>query len=158
MEGDRQARGLGEGRHLARNGDAAAPGDVDDRHRHAAAVAYAGSGGAAARFAAELPRTGRWRLDYHLPDVESGQRDLPAALTIRVQEDIFDQDMGDFEMTIVAGDDETPVGFDAAAGTVGWNQLGEFTLPAGEVALLVSNRTTGSFVVADAVRWRPVGE
>lgn len=127
------------------------------RYRHAAAVAYAGTGGASARFAAELPRSGRWRLDYHLPDVESGQRELPAALTIRVQEDILDQDMGDFEMTIVAGDDETLVGFDAAAATVGWNELGEFTLPAGEAALLVSNRTSGSFVVADAVRWRPVG-
>ena len=58
---------------------------------------------------------------------------------------------------IVAADAETPVEFDAAAATAGWNDLGEFTLPAGEVALFVSNRTTGSFVVADAVRWRPVG-
>lgn len=128
------------------------------RYRHAAAVAYPGTGGASARFAAELPREGRWRLDYHLPDVESGQRGPPAALTIRVQEDILDQDMGDFEMTIVADATKTPVEFHAASASVGWNDLGEFTLPAGEVALLVSNRTTGAFVVADAVRWRPVGE
>ena len=126
------------------------------RYRHAAAVAYPGTGGALARFATELPHAGRWRLDYHLPDVEAGQRDPPAALTIRVQEDILDQDMGDLELTIVAGDAETALGFDAAAATEGWNELGEFTLPAGEVALLVSNRTSGSFVVADAVRWRPV--
>lgn len=128
------------------------------RYRHAAAVAYPGSGGASARFAAELPQAGRWRLDYHLPDVESGQRGPAAGLTIRVQSNIFEQDMGDLEMTIVADDAETPVEFDAAAATVGWNDLGEFTLPAGEVALLVSNRTSGAYVVADAVRWRPVGE
>ena len=127
------------------------------RYRHATAVAYPGSGGASARFAAELPRTGRWRLDYHLPDVESGQRGPAAGLSIRVQSNILEQDMGDFDMTIVADGAETPVEFDAAAATVGWNDLGEFTLPAGEVALLVSNRTTGAFVVADAVRWRPVG-
>ena len=128
------------------------------RYRHAAAVAYPGTGGASARFAAELPRAGRWRLDYHLPDVESGQRGPAAGLTIRVQSNMLEQDMGDFEMTIVADGAETPLEFDAAAATVGWNGLGEFTLPAGEVALLVSNRTTGAYVVADAVRWRPVGE
>ncbi|MCY3813109.1 MAG: hypothetical protein OXH15_15030 [Gammaproteobacteria bacterium] len=127
------------------------------RYRHAAAVAYPGSGGASARFAAELPRAGRWRLDYHVPDVESGQRGPAAGLTIRIQSNSFDQDMGDLEMAIVAADAETPVEFDAAAATAGWNDLGEFTLPAGEVALFVSNRTTGSFVVADAVWWRPVG-
>ena len=126
------------------------------RYRHAAAVAYPGTGGASARFAAELPRAGRWRLDYHLPDVKSGHHGPTAALTIHVQEDILGRDMGDFEMTIVADDAGTPVGFDAGAATAGWNDLGEFTLPAGAVAVLVSNRTTGSVVVADAVRWRPV--
>ena len=47
--------------------------------------------------------------------------------------------------------------FDASAASIGWNDLGEFSLPAGEVSLVVSDRTSGSLVVADAVRWRPRG-
>ena len=128
------------------------------RYRHAAAVVYPGNGGASARFAAELPRAGRWRLDYHLPDVESGQRGPVVGLNIRVQANILGREKRDFEITIVADGVETPVEFDAADASAGWNDLGEFTLPAGEVALLVSNRTSGGLVVADAVRWRPVEE
>ncbi len=128
------------------------------RYRHAAAVAYPGSGGASARFAAELPRAGRWRVDYHMPDVESGQRGPVVGLNIRVQANILGRDKGGFEMTLVADGVETPVEFDAADAAAGWNDLGEFTLPAGDVALLVSNGTSGGLVVADAVRWRPVEE
>ena len=128
------------------------------RYRHAAAVGYSGTGGASARFAAELPHAGRWRVDYHLPDVEAAQRGPVTGLSIRVQGNILGRDKGDFEMTMVADGVETPVEFDAADAGAGWNDLGEFTLPAGEVALLVSNRTSGDLVVADAVRWRPVEE
>lgn len=128
------------------------------RYRHAAAVTYPGSGGATARFATELPHRGRWRVDYHLPNVEAGQRGPVVGLNVRVQANILGRDKGDFEMTIVGDGVETPVEFDAADAAAGWNDLGEFTLPAGEVALEVSNKTSGGLVVADAVRWRPVEE
>ena len=45
--------------------------------------------------------------------------------------------------------------FDGAASEFGWNNLGEFDLPAGEVRLEVGNTTTGRLVLADAIRWRP---
>lgn len=51
---------------------------------------------------------------------------------------------------------EWTLDFDAALGETGWNKLGEFDLPGGEVRLEVSNRTNGHGVVADAIRWRRV--
>ena len=43
----------------------------------------------------------------------------------------------------------------------GWNNLGEFELDAGEVRLVVTNKSVGQnddryTVVADAIRWLPV--
>ena len=61
-------------------------------------------------------------------------------------------------MKIVADGVDPTVEFDGEAATIGWNGLGEFRLPAGEVSLVVSNKTSGSMVVADAVRWRRVAE
>lgn len=128
------------------------------RYRHTAATARRGSGGASARFATRLPHAGRWRIDYHLP--EASRPRGPGGFTIRVevQTDMLRQRRGTLDLKIVADGEETPVEFDAAAASIGWNDLGEFSLPAGEVSLLVSNRTSGSRVVADAVRWRPVEE
>ena len=47
-----------------------------------------------------------------------------------------------------------PVEFDAAVAEAGWNKLGEFDLPGGQTRLVVTNRTSGVVVVADAIRWR----
>ena len=127
------------------------------RYRHTVASASSGSGGASARFAAQLPHTGRWRVDYHLPEVK--RPDGPAGgggVTIAVQSNVLFRRKADFDVKIVAAGEETPVEFDAEAAAIGWNDLGEFSLPEGEVSLEVSNRTSGSLVVADAVRWRPV--
>lgn len=68
---------------------------------------------------------------------------------------------GTYEMKVVtgdSGDSDVAVEFDADAAQTGWNDLGEYSLTAGEVSLEVSNKTTGAVVVADAVRWRLVEE
>ena len=49
---------------------------------------------------------------------------------------------------------EWSLDFDAAFGETGWNKLGEFDFPGGEVRLEVSNVTNGNIVIADAIRWR----
>ena len=54
------------------------------------------------------------------------------------------------------GDRDRALDFDAALGETGWNKLGEFDLPGGEVRLVIDNRTMGALVIADAIRWRPV--
>ena len=111
------------------------------KYRHTAARAPAGDGRAKAVFTAALPSAGRWRIDYHLPDVSDA---------------FFGVRHGVYRLTVVASAVEEPVEFDAAAAPWGWNDLGTFALPAGQASLVVSNDTSGRAVYADAVRWRPV--
>ena len=128
------------------------------RYRHTAAASFLGSSGASARFATRLPHAGRWRVDYHIPEASQPSRPGGVSITAQVQAGILTGGKGDFDLKIVADGKETPVEFDAGAAAVGWNDLGEFSLPAGEASLVVSDETSGSIVVADAVRWRPVEE
>ncbi len=58
-----------------------------------------------------------------------------------------------YRMLVVAEDRATPVAFNAAGAQPGWNDLGEFQLPAGDARLLVSGETAGTSVIADAIRW-----
>ena len=126
------------------------------RYRHTVASTFQGDGAASARFQAHLPQAGRWRVDYHLPEVVSPSGRGGGAIRVQIQTGILSRRKGSFDLKIVANGEETPVEFDAGAAAIGWNNLGEFSLPAGEVSLLVSNETSGSLVVADAVRWRTV--
>ena len=48
------------------------------------------------------------------------------------------------------------VSFDLANSEQGWNSLGSFELARGEVRVVVSDKTEGRLVVADAIRWVPV--
>ena len=128
------------------------------RYRHTAAASFLGTIGASARFAARLPHAGRWRVDYHIPEASQPRGPGGVSITVQAQAGLLTGEKGDFDLKIVADGEETPVEFDAGAASVGWNDLGEFSLPAGEVSLVVSSETNGRIVVADAVRWRPVEE
>ena len=86
-------------------------------------------------------------MEYHLPALTrlalgswaGGRRD----------------DQGEYDIELVAPDGvSTPIPFDGEQGVEGWNNLGKFNLNAGEVRVVVSNRSTGQTVVADAIRWR----
>jgi hypothetical protein len=107
------------------------------KYRRTVAAVQNGSGTRRAVFTASLPRAGRWRLAYHLP---AGV--LPS--------------LGTYDLTLRAGDTARALEFDGAAAEGGWNTLGEFDVPAGEVRLEVSDRSSGRLVVADAVRWQPL--
>ena len=62
--------------------------------------------------------------------------------------------LGNYDMRLVdAAGHERGIDFDASAAEPGWNSLGDFELDAGEVSLVVANRTDGATVVADAIRW-----
>ena len=115
------------------------------RYRHTAARIRAGDGRAKAVFTARLPSAGRWRIDYHLPDPS----DSPSPFARNVRQGVY-------RLEVVADGGASEVEFDADAAEWGWNDIGTFDLPAGEVALAVSNATTGVAVFADAVRWRPM--
>jgi hypothetical protein len=105
------------------------------KYRRTVAGVGSGTGSRRAVFAARLPHAGRWRLAYHLP---------PGTLP----------SLGKYDLTLRAGSDARPLEFDGAAAEGGWNALGEFDLPAGDVRVVVSDKSSGQLVVADAIRWQ----
>lgn len=129
------------------------------RYRHTIARVTAGQGDRAATFSAVLPRAGRWRVDYHLPDLaasHTSQDDSPFRLTANLEITSGRSpgpQLGTYEMKLVSGGTPQQVDFDASATEPGWTTLGRFDLAAGPVSLVVTNSTGGRTVVADAVRF-----
>ena len=121
------------------------------KYRHTVAGALAGDGDALAVFAAQLPAPGRWRLDYHLPD-----RHLPAIAGFSQSARAQFGALGTFDMKLVADGEQMPIEFDGKAAEIGWNNLGEFEIASPQVRVMISSRTDGEMVVADAIRWLPV--
>ena len=127
------------------------------KYRRTVARSRSGDGSAKAVFSANLPARGSWRLEYHLPSIRS----FSLAFSIGVgggsggpqRGATFDALEGTYDLRILSGGDETKIDFDAGAGQLGWNRLGDFDLPAGEVQVQVSDETSGRYVVADAIRW-----
>jgi len=129
------------------------------RYRHTIARVTAGQGDRSATFAAVLPRAGRWRVEYHLPDLAArytSQDDSPFRLTANLEITSGRSQgpqLGTHDMKLVSGGSARQVEFDASVAEPGWSTLGRFDLAAGPVSLVVTNRTDGRTVVADAVRW-----
>ena len=127
------------------------------KYRRTVARADPGDGDAKAVFTAQLP-AGRWRLDYHLPELRYTSA---AARVSRVGSVVTNVERrtgwryGSYDMRITVAGEETSVEFDGAAAEPGWNRIGDYDLPGGAVQLVVSNQTSGDYVVADAVRWQP---
>ena len=122
------------------------------KYRHTAALVRAGNGEERVAFEAQLEGPGRWQLDYHIPNRHlpppPGRSDDFAAT-------VFDA-LGSMDMRLVSGGVETQLAVDAGAAEVGWNKVGEYELDHRDVRLVVSNRTDGETVVADAIRWRRI--
>lgn len=128
-------------------------------YRHTIARVTPGQGDRAATFSTVLPTAGRWRVDYHLPDLAARyttRSRSPFRLTAELE---FTSgggggpQLGTYDVTLVNGGRSQEVEFDASATDPGWTTLGRFDLDAGPVSLVVTNRTDGRTVVADAVRW-----
>ena len=118
------------------------------RYRRTIALAQAGDGGARAVASARLPNRGRWALAFHVP--LSPPPDFPGE---RAPEAHL-RFLGGYDMVLRTAKGETSIEFDGRAANFGWNALGAFDLPAGEVQLVVTNRTFGDIVLFDAIRWR----
>ncbi len=119
------------------------------KYRHTNAIVSSGAGDQHATFTANLPHAGRWRLSYYLGlrTDKWAKRSRQGVLTAGM--------LGEYQMDVVSDGDTREIEFDGKAAASGWNDLGEFQLPAGEVSLEISNANTGWVVIADAIRWRP---
>jgi len=124
------------------------------RYRHTAAFIRAGQGAERAVFRAVIPDSGRWRLALHIPNIEERQINAQAGAA-RVQAS-SGLSLGSYDLSLINNGDSESIEFDAGAAETGWNVLGEFELGAGETELHLTDKTDGSAVVADAVRWQPL--
>lgn len=122
------------------------------RYRRTTARALGGDGRRKAVFTAQLPVAALWELGYHIPLASNtaGMR--------RRRYTKIDFSLGRYDMELKTGSQAVAIQFDGALATPGWNTLGRFELPAGVARLMVSDKTNGLAVIADAVRWRPVAE
>ncbi len=116
-----------------------------------------GRGRCQAVFTARLPAPGRWRLAFHVP-----RRGIPAVggpgsgLAGATGARQLYRRLGEYDLRLVANGESTSLEFDGASAEAGWNTLGAFDLGAHTVSVVISNRTTGDVVLADAVHWQPV--
>ena len=128
------------------------------RYRRTIVRTPAGDGSVRAVFAMNVSAPGRWRLDYHIPDLTPRPR-FSTQFRSTVPIGVWDGGpQGLYDMKLISSDIEVVIEFDAAHAVAGWNELGTFVLEPGTVHLVVSNRTTERTVIADAIRWTQVGD
>ena len=129
------------------------------RYRRTVVRTPVGDGRRNAAFRAEIPVPGRWRLEYHHPDlaIKPPPRSTGAAATVGLSRRGLDV-TGSYHMRLVAGATAVDIDLPSPIGPPGWKTLGDFPLAQGPATLVVTNRSTGKIVVADAIRWRLLEE
>ena len=126
------------------------------KYRRTLARVAQGDGRAKAVFTVALPTAGRWRLEYHIPALRATSVQIgPGGVRSRGSYQPL-AGQGTYDLRLHAAGEERELEFDASAGSPGWNRIGDYDLPAGEVRLTVSNDTSGKTVLADAIRWVPL--
>lgn len=109
-----------------------------------------------AHFRVNIPKSGQWKLEYHLPDISiSNVREGRGIgrYNLWVNER---NTWSDFDLRLRVGDLERRVEFDGDAMQAGWNELGTYELPNQTITLSISNDTDYGTTVIDAIRWTPV--
>lgn len=126
----------------SRNWSRATSATAHGRYRHTLAWVRKGKGETRARFTGVVLEPGPWELEVHLPH----KRRFRVA-----------RNWGVWKLAVVQGDERHEIDFDAKEAPRGWNLVDSFELSDGEVTVEFSDETTGMIVVADAVRWTPIG-
>lgn len=111
------------------------------RYRHTAAYIRAGTGKNSAVMPVTIPRAGSWELEIHIPWLQMMQQA---------------RQRGTWHLQIVSDNGRQSISYNASAGEVGWNLVGDYQLPAGKVQVVFSDKTDGRGVIADAIAWSPV--
>jgi hypothetical protein len=111
------------------------------KYRHTVAVVGGGKGEKKAVFKADINKAGEWNLEIHLP---FKPRIMPG------------KKWGTYHLVITDNSGaHHEIAFNSKSTFMGWNPAGSIFLPEGETTVMLSNKTDGEFVVADAVRWTP---
>ncbi|MYF03031.1 MAG: M1 family metallopeptidase [Gammaproteobacteria bacterium] len=131
------------------------------KYRHTYAFVYKGKQDRSsyAKFTTSLPRSGRWRLDYHMP-VESLDPNGAEARIQLVQGRSIDwyerYPPGLTEILIVNSEKRETKEFDAQAAEYGWNTIGVFDVDSSLTEVWISSVSDRKTIYADAIRWVPL--
>jgi len=111
-------------------------------YRHTVAFASRSDTPSKAVFDAEIPQSGKWRLEiYHPTNVfRLGYNNL----------------YGNVSINIVQKDESENLVWAADKAVSGWNRLSEFDLEAGTVSVELGNDSNGRVIIADAISWTRV--
>lgn len=126
------------------------------KYRRTAAIGVSGLKEIRASFSSSLPKNGKWQLDFHMPVNPYVVKHLNSSVRNWITSNRSARTMhkqGVYDIRIVQSDETMAVEFDASNGTLGWNRLGTFDLEDSKVEVQVSNKSDGSVVYADAIRW-----
>ena len=119
-----------------------------------------GRGNTSARFDAELPKLGTWRLEYHVEKSDFPENFARGWYDITIVTERY-YPAGDIAITVKNGIDQTRTEFGFTAAEKGWQLVGDYEIVENTVAVLVSDATignTGTTVHADAIRWTYLDE
>lgn len=112
-----------------------------------------------AKYSANLPKTGRWQLEYHLPVEELAPND-PETRILMFQglptdwHKLFPA--GKTGIKVVIGEREESIQFDAQGATYGWHVLGTFDVDSTQTEVWISGSSEKKTIYADAIRWVPL--
>ena len=125
-------------------------------YRRTTARVQANSTDSTANFTVNLPRSGEWALDYHLPNPsESVSGGGFGGVQVRIRTERRGPSYGNYKFLLTSGDQEIPVEFSGDDAEPGWNRLGQFNLKERSATVSLFPESNESVVYADAIRWVP---
>ena len=109
------------------------------------------------QFAAKLPSTGRWKLEFHVPStrLERYPTTWKGSFGLSTWYARRERDLGIHRFEIDIGSTTKATELDLSEAPSGWNELGIFETSSNEVSVTIVEVTDG-VAIADAVRWTPV--
>ena len=138
-------------------------------YRRSFARTARGDQSSAARFVANLPREGRWRLEFYVPKpvfrpIDYGETIVGFGRNVHdeIQHRLADPNSPDehYTLHIRNGNSDRTEKFDIGNAKIGWNEVGLFEIGSTEVEVLLSDWAGHQdiMVFADAIRWTRVSE
>ncbi|MYC25130.1 MAG: hypothetical protein F4X56_04330 [Gammaproteobacteria bacterium] len=112
-----------------------------------------------AKYRANLPKTGRWQLEYHLPVEELAPNDQETRILMREELPTDWHKLYPAGMTrikVVIGEREETIQFNAQDAKHGWHALGTFDVESTQTEVWISGSSDKKTIYADAIRWVPL--
>lgn len=137
------------------------------RYRRTLALIARGNNNSYAKFAAELPHSGTWQLEYFVPSrathvasydfARKSGAFLPGSVLFKPRANPNNPDEH-YTIQVKDGHSTWNEQFDIANAVQGWNEVNAFDLSSDKVDVLVSDFAGRADVIvyADAIRWTPI--